>query len=43
MIALTPRDTLLNWYALLMAILADCTPDHACLYFGLAVNTKKEK
>ncbi len=28
MIALTPRDLAPNWYALAMAILADCTPDH---------------
>ena len=34
-IALQPRDTLPNYYALAMSILANCTPDHAMLEFQL--------
>ena len=37
-IALQPRDTLPNYYALAMSILANCTPDHAMLEFQLTAN-----
>ena len=37
-IALSTRDTLPNYYALAMSILANCTPDHAMLEFQLTQN-----